>query len=391
MQAEGQAIRVRFRKGFLDAMRQADNVAERLVVDSLVTGAGLLSGAALTPGRTRELVDRVVPDSGARDIHVFAASRFSDFVAGGNAVKPLTINIQDDAYVKIGMGWKVAPQPQAPRIAGVNECCTYLQGLVDVLWGEIRAVLHTCERRSLLTMLVLNHEHTQSEVEQWSRTSRAVLSLHLDKEEAAGVAAMRIGSYNGTALASRILIEMAACECPDEGITLGRLDVSRLLGRALLIHGYGTMSEAIRYGGKEPLLRITPFGDVHSDMNFEEKISSPYTLALGVDRFRASAGEYANMLRPAEIASTAKQAFDPRFWDIWVETFGFSVDQGREFLDELDNEAIQRQVLVMHCPLSKLLEMTASKLPAEVVHRILDLLVLPRRAVWAQAPAGFSE
>ena len=385
-------VKVTAREGFLAASRIAENIGERLLVERFVAGTCRLSNQNHPPETVNNLVDRIVPNKWARSIHFLPAREFRDFLGINAREKPILVSKVDDGLSRIGLGWRNRRPEQGTRIVGIEPCCEYLNDLVDTIWTEIRSKLKAYDRRQLLLTLYRNHEIVQIESDRWFRTARAVLSLHLDQNTAAKESANEIGKLNASSLCSRILIEMALCECPTNTRSIaGRLDISRLFTNVMHMYYFGGWSEAIRYECKEPEIRITPLGDVHTNVDFDQKIFDPYVQSHGVSRYKHSASAYERHFRHIKPLDTAREMFKPAFWEAWSEAFGFSIDDVRVFMDNLDHEGLKRQELVFSATESEIAGLKGSKqLEPVIVKKILETFALVPRSTWASTPNGFS-
>lgn len=71
--------------------------------------------------------------------------------------------------------------------------------------------------------------------------------------------------------------------------------------------------------------------------------------------------------------------------------FGFSIDELRIFMDNIDDEGVRRKIFAFTCTYEELCAMDdVAKLPAQTVRNILDALSLSPRESWASTPPGFS-
>lgn len=389
----GNVVHVHAGPGFLLASRNTTNVGESLLVEFFVRGVFQLAKVSVTDEKLAEALSAIIPDEWARDMHLVPARDFRDFVRGRIPKKPILITRTDDASSRLGLGWQSRTRDEGTVVQGIDGCCTYLGRIVDVLWDRLRRELKQYDREPLLRQLIGNHESVMIETDSWMRSARAMLSLHIDKEETALVSARRIAQYNASSLSSRILIEMALCECPDTGgRRAGLIDISRMLSHALQMHQYGGWSEAIRYEGKKDELRITPLGDIFTHVDFDQKIASPYGEALGVKRFRGGARSYENNFKQHEPVKSAKNAFENEFWEAWEESFGFTIDDVRHFMDNLDDQGLREESFVFVATATELaaLEGDTGQLPKEKVQAILDALTLRPRQTWNSEPEGFA-
>jgi len=376
---------------FILACRSPTNIFESLLVEYLVRGVFASVGRPPSDTEIGSALSEIVPNEWARDMHALQAQGFRDYVRGKIPRKAILINQVDDAASRLNLGWQVRDRSEGARILGIEACCYYLGKVVGNLWTQIQRSLRGFNKVLLLRQLIGNHEAVLVEADSWLRSARAMLALHEDKQETALVSSRQISRTSAASLASRLLIEMALCECPqDTGDEAGELDVSRLLARALQMHQYGGWSEAIRYEGKESEIRIAPLGDVFTEATFEEKIASPYGDALGVKRFRQGADRYEQNYETPQFRPNSVNAFEPEFWLAWMEHFKFTIDDARMFLDNIENEAIRLDEYVFISSFEELAGLeSAGKLSSDKVRAILDSLALVPRPSWSETPAGF--
>lgn len=388
---QGNEIHVRAAHGFLHTFRNPENVAEKLLVEALIRGSNLIAGNPEHHG-IDALRAQIVPNEWARQFHLFVARHFRDFVRASIPESPLLISDEDNAYSKLGLSRRAKQSSVGPWVRGIEECCALLNSVVDSLWEEMRLSLKRYNREQLIIRLFVNHEACAVATDQWLRTARAVLALHNDKDRAEAESTRQLAALNASSLGSRLLIEMALCESPAEsGDPVGDLDLTRLIANALQMHMLGGWSEAVKYGGKEAEIKISPFGDLLSHAEFEQTVTAPYGQALGTKRLRLSAKRYEKNFRTADAAPTVESLIPRPFIEAWNETWGFSIDEMRFFLDLLENEGRRVDSFMFVRTESELAELDgASDLQSHVVARILDALTLRPREQWNSAPPGYA-
>jgi len=375
---------------YLLSFRIAKNIGERLLIDAFVRGTASLTDGDSDEATIAELLQVIVPDEWARDMHLFTARTFRDFVRRGETGNPILIDAADDALFRLGLGWRSRERDEGARVTGVEQCCAYLNQVIDDIWEEVKEELGRYAREPLLLMLIGNHESIVIETDRWSRTARAVLAFRQNKGEAARESAQHVAKLNGASLATRILIAMALCDCPVQGELPGRIDISRLMVKVMQMHHLGGWSEAIRYRGKVDEIRITPLGDIHTHIEFDNQVATPYGVALGVKRLEHGADRYEENFHEVDPLQTARGKLDDAFWDAWEQTFGFTIDELRAFMDNLDDEGLRRECLVFTASAEEMESYsTHSRLPPDVVRNILELLALRPRSTWASTPKGF--
>ena len=195
-------------------------------------------------------------------------------------------------------------------------------------------------------------------------------------------------------LASRLLIEFAVCECPlAGGRSIGKLDLSRLMAKIMMIHTLGGWSDAIRWESMEPRLRVTPLGDIHANHSFHEEILAPFARVASDLRVDDDISSYAEGFEDAETVPTDTSAWPDEFWQAWEEEVGGTFDETRKFLDILEDVALKSGRAFLSIKKSELLkactgEITISPMAASGIVEALTLVSRPR---WRNVPDGFDE
>ena len=385
-------IRVNTQDGFLTILSQPENIGERLLVEAFVDGVYRLSGQVPSSRMIILLVQQIVPDQWARYVHFLDAENFRDSFQDTHR-KPILISNTDDAFSRIGLGWLARKPNQGARIEGVKPCCEYLNNLVAEIGTRIQSKLKSYNREQFLLALLNNHEDLQIHFSPWFKTPRAVLSLHRHKENVAKEAVQEVSRFEAASLSTRLLIEIALCECSQNAERCpGRLDISRLLADVALLHIFGGWSDAIRYESKSPRLRITPSGDLHTDVDFDETVAMLYRQTIAVAEYQSAANVYEEYFHKADVVETTDETIEFEFQKAWIEAFGFTIDNVRFFMDALEDEGHKRRELVFSMTEAELFNLDKLKLlDIRVMQRILAMFSLSPRPAWNFTPPGFRQ
>jgi len=378
-------IRITIAEGFDDGLAQPENIAERMLVEALVAGAAEAAGELVDTDKRVSLVDRICPNSQARWVHRFEARSFRDVVYSEIDSNPVLIDSLDDAASRIGLGWRVRPRGSNPEISGVPECTSYLNDVVRAALNDLCAELRCLDRRFFALAVLHNHEVTAHDRDRWSRSAQANLAMHEQKDAAVRTILDHQSRLNACFLASRILLEAAICECPLEGgRTPGRLDLSRLMSKAMLAHYLGGWSDAVHWGAMEPRLRITPLGDVHMNPSFMEAIYEPFGRVSGESEVKHATETYANLYAPEKVRPSVADVLEPQFLNAWEAEFGASLDGLRTFIDQLEDLGRQPPKPILELSHSALVTMFASAagISSENASVPLDALTSVPRPKW---------
>ncbi|TGS46283.1 MULTISPECIES: hypothetical protein [unclassified Mesorhizobium] len=367
-----------------------ENIAERALVEKTLQGFQELSGVGRDVSKFAELMKRIVPDGNARQQHAFMARRFRDWVRNSLWSAPITVDADDSAYIKLGLGWKSRDRSEGGEISGKGECNAFLNRAVKGLEDEVCNELRQLDRRAVIQFALTNHESAIVDRDQWQATAAAVLSLHNDREEALGVMAHRDFQLSAVLQSSRLIVEFALCECPIAGGRKpGQLEMSRLMAKVLMIANLGGWSDAIRWDAMEPQVHITALGDIHANLSFQEDILAPYARAASDLRVQDSVETYSENLQDPPMEAAPLNQFPDEFWEAWREQFGASFEASREFLGMIENRGIDAREAIFSMKKSELLAACngVSVLQDEAGPLVNGLLFVGRPK-WRDLPPG---
>jgi hypothetical protein len=379
---------------FEKAIYHPENIAERALVSRSAEAFAQLVKVTFTEERLRAVVQQIVQDTSARQAHGFMARHFRDYVRDSIWSKPVKIDPDDFAWLKLGLGWRKRSIDEGGDICGKENCTAYLNAIVRELEDEVCADLRALDRRSVIMFALNNHEAAINDRDNWRRTASAVLALHSDKEATLRTMAEHDFELNAVFHASRLAVEFAICESPvTGGRNPGRLDMSRLMAKLLTISSFGGWSAAIHWDAMEPRVRITPLGDIHANVSFHDEVLAPYARA-GSDLLVGEAVKgYAKNLEEPVARPTDESTFPKEFWMALEEEFGASFDATRKFIDLIEDWGMKRGRAIFTMKKSELLKLAASEdgIGLEVAKQLTEGWTFAGRPRWRDVPDGYEE
>lgn len=387
-------VRVRTSEAFERAIFNEANIAERALVYRTVEAFAHLSDRILSGADIDQLVDKIVPSNKARQTHRFRAREFRDFVHEQLSSPPVLIDDFDDATPRLGLGWRSRDRSLGDEISGKSECTEYLNALVTSVEDEVCSEVRSFNRQALIEFALLQHERAVLDRDRWRGTSGAVLALRKDQQAAAEKIADHEFKLNAVFQATRLLVEIAVCECPVEGgRELGDLDFCRLMSKILIASHFGGCSDAIRWDAMEPRLRITPLGDVHLNYDYFDNVLVPFGKAGVSDTVASAIENYGKQLEEDEARDEISSAFPSDFVSAWHEEFGFDLEAQRPVIDCLENLGITESKALLAMRRSELIEVVQAQteLNMEKAAIILDGWTLSPRAGWKHIPEGYKD
>ena len=337
------AIVTKIGPAFYRGLSRSDNAAEAAVVRSFVEQAIALSGRTNQP--VDALMAEIVPSPDARQMHAFAPQDFRDHVRDAIGSPPVLMSRLDDAALRIGLGWPGVARPGG-TLRGKNECTAALNEITSALEQEFCQELARFERRALVEAAIANHEAAAVDRAAWHRTSGALIGMAEDKRTIRSEIAEHLAKLNVVFLTSRILIEAGLSECPfGTGEILADIDLSRLMAKASMIFYLGGYSDAIRYGGMKPELRISPAGQVLIDPTFLDAIVEPAGRSLADRLIDEHMDTYSKLLQEPDFESPPKdEIVEGDFLEAWQDEVGASLDDCRGGLAALQNKLVDAGV-----------------------------------------------
>jgi len=143
--------------------------------------------------------------------------------------------------------------------------------------------------------------------QRWRKTSRANLGLRPNSEAVLRTIVQNEMENNAVLLSSRVLGELAICEClEDEGQTPSDTDASELLSQLLIVIAYGGWSDAIHYDAMEASLTVRPLGDVHGNLDFVHQVAEPFGHTSGSSIIHDSVINYSRNYEEADVTGAVR-------------------------------------------------------------------------------------
>lgn len=382
-----QTVQLTIGAGFDRALYNPENVAEAALVRAFLTGVARLSQR--TSVDADALFEKIVPNAQTRQTHMFAPQEFRDFFPQLGRKTLVNISAYEDGATRLGLGWKVRDPRDGGVVTGREACRKFLNDLVRRLEDELSEHLKRFNRQDALFKVALNYEAAAVSRARWHRTSAAILALHDDEASTLGTMRDQEFKLNTIFHGSRVLLEMAVCDCPAEGAReLGRMDHSLLLTLASQIHHLGGWSDLIHWGLMKPTISVRALGDVHVNHDFIDRVIEQFGSQANAARYKESARDYEKNLSMPSIVMDAKEVLDSKFLDAWVAEFGFEFNALRQFTDAVENRGIETDEPIFVMRRS---ELEALAEDSRTGRSIVAALSLRPRPSWRELPEGHDD
>lgn len=369
---------------FYLGLSSRDNVSEVALLEAFLEQVVKLATGAGPDLAT--LLHEIVPSPEARQLHAFAPQDFRDHVRQSASDRVVEISRFDDASQRLGLGWHGLPRPGG-TVRGRDECTKVLNAITSAAEEMFCAQLRQFERHGLVRRVVNNHESSVIAKTRWERTAGSIIALSANPDEARAEIFESIRTANGTSLASRLVLEAALCECPTgSGFEVADFDLSNLMALAMMIHHLGGYSDAIRYEGMRPEIRISPAGEVQIDVSFFEAIVTPVGESFVSGKIAQGRRDYSDLLHnPVPI--TEERSIDARFDAAWKAEMGVSLADFRIALEALENRLYLAQQAWEVMPRPALIQYLSEHIDS-AEQFVSSLELLPREG-WKNIPQPY--
>src|SRR6266542_3272741 len=207
------------------------------------------------------------------DIYIFSRQLISGITFENTTDQRVSSSTKQMMRVAHLDGWLVRNPDEGDHLTNQDGSVRFLNKVVDAIWQRMLPKLHMLDRLSVIQQSLRYIEGVEVDRSQWERTIRAVVALRDDKQAAKDRVVREIARFNAATLVSRLVVEMAVCECPiTGGQSAGVLDLQPLMSDAFFMFYLGGCSDAIQKGIMEPEIQIAPNGNVLTHAGFQDEI-----------------------------------------------------------------------------------------------------------------------
>jgi len=323
------------------------NQAERILVNVLARIAMAIAGAGEDRTRIEAIEATLALSDDDRFIHFFPMRDVRDYLHGFDLENPELLNNDEVAFgaIQIAQEASINAPMKTDSIESSNQL---LHRLVDAFWKRIEIRLRTIDRLDVISACMTNHERLLSELERWQKTSRAVLSLHQDRENILKASQSLKERRDRTQITHRILMEMAVCTSPIlGGRPVTQADLDYLGSQILLLIATAAHSDAIRAGCADPQVAVSRLGDFSFEDNFMS-VMVPYLSSHFEKRHLSDVRRYDDLFEPeADAPRPEEDIFGKEFVEGFLQEFGISPARLAEVGVRLGEDAAELQATVI--------------------------------------------
>jgi hypothetical protein len=324
------------------------NEGERELVSGLINAALMLAGVDTDAARQQEIEFEIAMKDDDRFMHLFRARDARDHLFGFDAGIGELLHEEEFAFSALHLAQEasIKAPSQTEDIASTNKV---LNLFVDALWKRTETRLRELDRTTVVLYCVTNQERLLRDQDIWQRTSRAVLSLHADREDVLQASQALKQKRDRTQISQRVLIEMAICTCPlENGRPATQADLDYLGAQVALLIATAAHSDAIRGGCTQPSMQISRLGDYSLEDNFMG-VMFPYLTSHFERVHMADVNRYEEWFEPEPAEKKPEEeVFGETFVAAFKAEYGISPARVAEIGVLLAEDATEQQSTVIH-------------------------------------------
>ena len=270
-----------------------------------------------------------------------------------------------------------------------------MHNAVDKIWHQLRELLQRFDRTSVIYKAFELSENIIQDRDQWRRTAQAILSLYKPEEDVFLVAQDRESARANVSIAARTILEMAICECPEEGgRALSRWGLDDLLAKAALLIEVAADSDAISNDLAEPQIHLHRNGEYTIDRGFLDTIIRPFYTAYFHEEFEGMAKDYDELYKFKTLNERVpvRDVFGDDFVSAFYAEFDLTPDEAIDGFVGLMKLAAERDSIVLEATLGDLKSKLTSvcRFSPDVSKAFINTWSLFHRPEWDKPPYSFS-
>jgi hypothetical protein len=386
-------ITLTFERNFLANFMQVENEGEYQLVSAVLSEIGkvLQANGLDISGHISLSLESVLSDNGVRIIHLYRTFDLSENTLMKSAVKPIYMNQPEEVFNGLLISASTGIKDKV--LSNKKDCGKYLHSRVDIIWSEIKRILNTINRKSLLVKLIKNINSIEQDRQHWSRTAKAVQAIHQKHDNVTSVAGSIESKRSLSSLCSRVLVEMSVCECPvDGGVESNDADLAQLISLCSILVRAAADSDAMNSDLIDPSIEIHLNGSYTTPTDILDSVLKPYYAGYFEFEFKKSVDAYEQMYAQIKNKdSGTEETFTKDFSSAFTKEFGFTPNQYLDCIGEIIDQIILSKEEYILIGIDKLTETIHANrnIPIETIQNFIECFSIKSRSNWDTPPRGF--
>ena len=362
---------------YLQCFLHAGNLGDRLMIASLARGIDSLCGnQAVLDADMEEWLNEVVGSKNARFLKMTPSPTPEDAIYDVAMLPELRLLMPEDrGWCRMNLarraGFEGEPGPIPSSRAGA-----LLNDAVDKVWTRIRSRLVELSRESVVERSLLNYVAARKEHRDWMRSMAEQLALY-DHARVMALANDRVFRRDTSALASRVIAEMALCTSPyGSGSTCTTTDLDFLVAEVSTLLECAAQSDALKFG----LATRPPVVHLNGSFGFDQSAVEA-TRLLTTEHWRRTFRDAAKDDEAGGEGGNDEGLADPDFPSAFFAEFGLRLEHYEAFVHRVTMEALEVNVAHLRLRKTEILQRLRQS-GATNPNRAFEAFALAPRAQW---------
>lgn len=376
--------------------QQPENYGERYVVKCItkaLIGLHTRVVADFDDNIVEQLTDRVVNDAGIRVIHVLTSYDKIEQLLQQHNKKPAMLALEDFAFEKLKLSEGCLPSDDVNSLDSRSVCNAFLNKVVAKTCNQIRRRLNILDRATVMQNMLFVHENILHDRNRWRRTAKAVQALYGPNADVHGTVHEREGMRSITDLATRTILEMAICECPESGGNpLSKEQLDELIAKAALMHEVAAHSDGIRNKLINSPIELHQNGSYFIEDKFIKSVIEPFLKAHATDDFGDAASKYHKQYqnRPSVKPKLVEEIYPEDLIKAFETEFDISLRDAVAGIEVLFEIAVDCDQIVVKTTLGEIRNrlITTRGFSKNATNAFISAFSLFHRSKWDEPPPG---
>ena len=344
----------------LKYFQQPENYGEQYVINCIAKALIKLHvriGADFDDSKIEQLTGMVTGDAGIRILHVFTSYDYVEQLLQKHNKNPVILSREDFAFSELKLSEGCLQSDKVSSINSTSACNEFLNKVVKRIWNQLRDQLNTLDRASVIQGLFFVHEGILHDRTRWLRTAKAMQALYGSDDDVHHTAHEREGIRSITDLATRTLLEIAICECPESGENLlSQQQIDELLAKTALMMQVASHSDGFRNKLIEPPIKLHQNGTYSIEREIISTVIEPFIKAHVTDGFEEAVSGYPNLYqnRLFENPKSIEELYPERLLNAFESEFNISLRDAVVGIEELFEMAVDCDQIVVKTTLGEI-------------------------------------
>ena len=261
----------------------------------------------------------------------------------------------------------------------------FLNSLFQHIFLHIKLKLKLFDRNYLIYKLIEIYESKLHQDEHWNRTIGAFISIYEDGKE---VAEIKSRGRDSIKKSVQILLEIAICECPENGgKKVSQWDIDELLAESLFLLEVALDSDILKNDLCIQEIKIENSGEYTIDKTFFYTLMSPFFRDTTFLRYKQQSQKYKELYtKKSQTNKNELAVIDSNF----IFEFGLSIKDLGTICNVLLKIAIDKNSVIVETTIDKIKRQCKKDgLSDKVIQSFINSFIIFYRPDWTIPPEGF--